>query len=393
MTGLVTIPGSKSEANRALLLAALSNGTSAVSGVPDSRDTDLMADALRSLGAEVLPGDPWTITPPEHFRGGAIDCGLAGTVMRFVPPVALLADASTQFHGDDRASERPMGPLCSALRQLGADVTGDALPFTVTPPREWNATPVEIDAGASSQFISGLLLAGARYPNGLDLRHVGDELPSRPHIDMTIAMLVPRGVEIAEPEPDHWIVTPSELMAGETAIDPDLTNAAAFVLAGVLTGGLVEIEGWPQQTNQPGAAILDIIKAFGGPFDLKACDVDLSEASELTPIVAALAAHADGTSHITGVGHIRGHETDRLQAISDGLRAIGVQVTIDRDGLTITGSTFRHGGLIDSRGDHRLVHMAALMGLTTPGVMVLDVEAVAKTMPDFTTRWEQVVAA
>jgi len=358
-----------------------------------------MTDALRAFGAVI---DGPHITPPEHFRGGAdIDCGLAGTVMRFAPPLATLADGPTSFHGDTRASERPVAPLLAALRTLGANVTAESVPFTLTPPKPWADSPVSIDASQSSQFVSGLLLTGARFPNGLDLRHQGGALPSRPHIDMTIAMLAAHGVLVAEPEPDHWLVAPGPVLAVDAVVEPDLTNAAAFLLAAVLTGGRATVEHWPMETTQPGALILGIIEAFGGwtrrdgdamtagaDGQLTACDVDLSAASELTPVVAALAAVAQGTSRLTGIGHIRGHETDRLAAIHDALGAVGVASTVHDDGLSIEGGATRHGGIIDSSDDHRMVHLGALLGLVTPGVRVARAQAVAKTMPDFIKRWE-----
>ena len=399
VTGSATVPGSKSEANRALLLAALGDAPSHIDGLPDSRDTTLMVDALAALGATV---DNGTITPPGRWRGGAdIDCGLAGTVMRFVPPLAMLADGPTGFHGDARASERPLAPLLDALRLLGATITADALPFTLTPPVRWRNGPVVIDASASSQFVSGLLLAAARFPDGLDLRHLGGALPSRPHIDMTMAMLAVRGVLVEEPEPGHWRVAPGPLRAADAVIEPDLTNAAPFLLAGVVTQGRVQVENWPAATVQPGALVLDVIRRFGGwarrdggamtagsDGPLTGTDIDLSAASELTPVIAALAAVADGTSRLTGIAHIRGHETDRLAVIAQALGAVGVDAAIEPDGLAITGGGPRHGGVIDSQGDHRMVHLAGLLGLVTPGVVVAHPEAVAKTMPDFIDRWE-----
>ncbi|MCL2652462.1 MAG: 3-phosphoshikimate 1-carboxyvinyltransferase [Propionibacteriaceae bacterium] len=402
VNGGVTVPGSKSEGNRALLLAALSDGPSTVEGLSASRDTSLMADALRALGTAI---DGTHVRPPELFRGDAsIDCGLAGTVMRFIPPLAMLADGPTRFYGDARASERPLTPLLSALQALGANITSDRLPFTLTPPAVWGGGPVTIDASQSSQFVSGLLLAGARFPHGLDLRHLGASLPSRPHIDMTIAMLAAHGVQVDEPEPDHWVVAPAPLRAVDAIVDPDLTNAAAFLLAGVLTGGRASVAHWPSKTTQPGALILGIIEQFGGwtrrdddamsagsDGALTACDIDLSAASELTPVAAALAAVANGTSRLTGVGHIRGHETDRLAAIHDALEAVGVPSVVEDDGLAISGGGARHGGTIDSADDHRMVHLGALLGLVTPGVQVARAQAVAKTMPDFIAVWESLV--
>jgi len=400
--GRVHVPGSKSEANRALLLAALSDGPSTIGGLPTSRDTSLMTDALRALGT-VIEGS--NVRPPECFQGGAdIDCGLAGTVMRFVPPLAMLADGPTRFHGDARASERPLTPLLSALRALGAEITADCVPLALTPPKIWNDGAVTIDASQSSQFVSGLLLAGAQFPNGLDLRHEGATLPSRPHIDMTIAMLAAHGAQVDEPEPNHWTVAPGALRAVDTVVEPDLTNAAAFLLAGVLTGGRSTVAHWPSTTTQPGALILQIIESFGGWWQrdddamtaganqpLTGCNVDLSAASELTPVVAALAAAANGPSRLTGIGHIRGHETDRLAAIHNALAAVGVPSGVDEDGLTIEGGQARHGGVIDSADDHRMVHLGALLGLVTPDVQVARAQAVAKTMPNFLTVWESLV--
>jgi len=409
LSAQVDVPGSKSEANRALVLAALSDGPSRIAGLPDSRDTSLMAGALKALGAGIRINRDGTavVSPPVRWRYGAeIDCGLAGTVMRFVPPVAMLAPSLNDFYGDPRASERPLGPLLDALRALGGEAVGDdsidadGLPFSLLPPIKWRNRPVVIDSSASSQFISGLLLAAARYPGGLDLRHEGPPLPSRPHIDMTIAMLKERGVDISEPETNHWIVSPGAIRAVNAVIEPDLTNGAAFLLAGVLTGGWIDVARWPDRTTQPGDLIRGVIAQFGGwtrhhdgamragsDGDLTAADIDLSAGSELTPVVAALAAVATGTSHLTGIGHIRGHETDRLAAIAEALTAVGVPVVIEDDGLTITGGGPRHGAVIDSHDDHRMVHLAALLGLVTPGVSVVNPGAVAKTMPDFMTRW------
>ena len=410
------VPGSKSEANRALVLAALSDRPSVIEGLPVSRDTSLMTDALVALGASITTTRDGltTVTPPTRWHAGAdVDCGLAGTVMRFVPPVAMLAPGPNRFHGDPRASERPLAPLLDALRDQGAHILGDdssptnALPFTLYPPDPWLLHRVVIDASASSQFVSGLLLSAARFPQGIDLTHMGGPVPSRPHIDMTIAMLRARGVKIIEPEPGHWIVTPGAIHAMDIVVEPDLTNGAAFLLAGVLTGGWTEVGHWPDVTTQPGDLIRGIVARFGGwtmprsdkamragaDSKLTAADVDLSACSELTPVVAALAAVAEGTSHLAGIGHIRGHETDRLTAIAEALEACGVAVRIESDGLSITGGGPRHGGMIDSKGDHRMVHLAALLGLVTPGVIVLHPEAVSKTMPDFATRWEAMVTA
>lgn len=397
------VPGSKSETNRALVLAALGNGPSRISGALASRDSDLMMGALREFGVDVrAEGRELVVTPPAQFRGGGrIDCGLAGTVMRFVPPFALLADGPVAFHGDPHASQRPMAPLLDGLRQLGAAVNADALPFTVSPPTSdgQNRVEVGVDASESSQFVSGLLLIGARLPQGLTVRHTGSTLPSRPHIDMTVRMLRDRGVRVDEPSATAWRVHPGVIAAVDSTVEPDLTNAAVFLAAGALTEGRVTVPGWPSSSIQPGALFLEIAERMGAVVErhgdavsvgargpLHGIDVDLSTASELTPVVAALGALADGTTTIRGVAHIRGHETDRLAAIVTELTKLGGQAEETPDGLTMVGRPLR-GGEIHTYADHRMVHFAALLALQVPGISVTDLDCVSKTMPDFATDW------
>ncbi|MDO5092006.1 MAG: 3-phosphoshikimate 1-carboxyvinyltransferase [Propionibacteriaceae bacterium] len=406
--GTAEVPGSKSETNRALVLAALADAPSLLTGTLASRDSDLMIQALRHLGVTVAENGPGVlhISPPERLHGCAegIDCGLAGTVMRFVPPVAALADGPTHFFGDPHASNRPMKGLLDALRHLGASVSGDALPFTLAPGRLAPATFVEINASASSQFISGLLLAAPHLPTGLQLRAVG-AVPSRPHIAMTTAMLRARGVTITEPDSTTWQVAPGPIAGRDTRIEPDLTNAAAFLAAAAATGGSVTVPAWPTSSLQPGAMFLTIAEAMGcdvlrspeqvtvsGPGALRAITVDLHAASELTPVVAALAALARGTSRITGVAHIRGHETDRLAALATELAKLGVAVRELPDGLEITGGIKTSGPVqLSTYADHRMVHFAAVVALVTPELSVDDVTCVGKTMPDFPERWNALV--
>lgn len=405
VVGDVVVPGSKSETNRALVLAALADGPSTLRGVLDSRDSLLMIDALRRLGVAIEGGGGmFVITPPVRFRGSLdIDCGLAGTVMRFVPPVALLADGPSSFIGDPHASERPMGPILEGLRQLGALVSQDALPFRIVPPAALGSEAA-VDASGSSQFVSGLLLIGALLPEGLTLRHTGATLPSRPHIDMTVAMLRSRGVRVAEPDERTWVVSPGSIAAQDCHIEPDLTNAAVFLSAAAATGGRVTVPGWPADSLQPGAVFLEVAQRMGatverhdggltltGPRQLQSIDVDLTTASELTPSVAALAALAEGTSTIRGVGHIRGHETDRLAALVTELGRLGISAQETQDGLTIDGGTALRPALLETYADHRMVHFAAIMALRQPGVTVTDLECVSKTMPDFPQDWAELV--
>jgi 3-phosphoshikimate 1-carboxyvinyltransferase len=414
--GRVEVPGSKSQTNRALLLAALSGGPSTVIGAPASRDTALMVGALRALGVPIEQvGERITIGRHDRPRGDTtVDVGLAGTVMRFVPPVAALASGPVRFDGDPRARERPMGPVLDALRTLGASITGDALPFTLHGTGGLAGGEVVLDASRSSQFVSGLLLSGAAYRDGLTVRHRGGPVPSQPHIAMTVDMLRAAGVRVSggDPadgtgdEPDTWRVWPGPIAARDWVIEPDLSNAAPFLAAAAVTGGRVTVLGWPADSNQPGAAILELLEAFGatietgadgvtvhGPGRLTPVDVDLREVGELTPTVAAIAAMADGPSRLRGVAHLRGHETDRLAALATELVAIGVDASETEDGLEIHPRPMRApaGRPWGAYADHRMATAGALLGLVVPGLSVDDIEATNKTIPDFPGAWADLV--
>jgi 3-phosphoshikimate 1-carboxyvinyltransferase len=403
----VNVPGSKSQTARALVLAALASGPSVIRNGLDARDTRLMRDGLRALGVQITEaGREWQVTPPARFSGHVtVDCGLAGTVMRFLPALALLADGPVRFDGDEQAYARPMGPLLEALRRLGASVEndGDTLPFTVEGSGRIDRE-VTLDASGSSQFISALLMVAARLPGGLDLRHVGPPLPSRPHIEMTVAMLRERHVRIDDSEPDRWLVAPGPIAPRDETIEPDLSNAAVFLAAAAVTGGAVTVPHWPGSTTQPGDAIADILTRFGaeasfdesgltvrGTDHLHGIDLDLSAASELTPVVAAVAALADGTTHLRGIAHIRGHETDRLAALAAELERLGGHVNETDDGLTIHPRLLG-GAEWRTYADHRMAQAGALLGLVVPEVTVDDIGCTAKTMPEFADLWQAMIA-
>ena len=404
ITGTVSVPGSKSVTNRALLLAALSGGDASVAGAPATRDTALMVGALRALGVPVaVDGERVAFSPHDGLRGGTVDCGLAGTVMRFVPPAAALADGPVAFDGDPQARVRPMGVVLDALRALGARIDGDALPFVLHGTGGLPGGGVVVDASASSQFVSGLLLSGARYDKGVTVHHDGEPVPSLPHIDMTVAMLREAGVTVDDAEPNTWRVEPGPVAARDWVVEPDLSNAAVFLAAAALTGGAVTVAGWPPGSTQPGAEVLAVLEQAGcavepgpagmtvrGPGHLDGMDVDLHDASELTPTVAALAACATGPSRIRGVAHIRGHETDRIAALAAELTALGGDVTETDDGLEIRPARL-HGGPWRSYADHRMATAGALVGLVVPGVVVDDVACTGKTIPDFPGRWAELI--
>lgn len=410
----VALPGSKSLTNRHLVLAALADGDSRVRNRLRSRDTDLMVEALRRLGATITDSDDGTtrIVPAgssDDPPGGdpvELDCGLAGTVMRFVPAVAAALGRSARFDGDARARERPMGPVIAALRALGVTVVDDGsetLPFTVHGERPVTGGRLDLDASASSQFVSALLLAAPRFADGLDLRHTGASLPSLPHIAMTVTELRRRGAEVRTPEPGRWVVGGGPIAATDVDVEPDLSNAGAFVAAALVTGGTMLVSGWPETTDQAGNAWRDIAVAFGAEVRAEAdglrftagsglpgVQLDMSDIGELAPVVAAVAAFAEEPSDLTGIGHLRGHETDRLRALACEIGRLGGTVHEAPDGLRIVPSPLRPATL-HTYADHRMAHAAAVLGLGVRGVRVIDIGTTAKTFPGFAATWERVM--
>jgi len=414
VSATVEVPASKSLTNRYLVLGALASGASTIRDPLVSRDTRLMLGAVEALGARVERGvddATWTVRPSSPLTGHTtVDCGLAGTVLRFVPPVAGLARGPVRFDGDERARSRPVAPLVDALRELGVDLRVDdhgrgTLPFTVDGHGSVAGGEVEVDASASSQFVSGLLLAGARYEQGLTVRHTGS-MPSRPHVDMTVAVLRAASVAVTEPEHGTWRVEPGEVAPLDVRVEPDLSSAAPFLAIAAVTGGSVTVRRWPAATTQAGAAMPEILEAMGadvevglegltvrgpGRAGLSGVDLDLHAVGELTPVVAALAALAGSPSLLRGVAHLRGHETDRLAALERELGALGCGVTQTPDGLHIVPGALR-ATRWHTYHDHRMVMAGAVVALAVPGVQVLDAATSAKTFPGFVRRWEQVVA-
>jgi 3-phosphoshikimate 1-carboxyvinyltransferase len=419
LSASLSLPGSKSLTNRELVLAALADGPSRLLSPLHSRDTALMIEALGALGVgieEVATGNIFgpdlVITPGELEGGSSIECGLAGTVMRFLPPLAALALGPIAFDGDDAARHRPMRTTIDSLRALGVDVSDDGrgtLPFSLYGMGSVAGGEISIDASASSQFVSGLLLAAARFDQGLTLRHTGEKLPSMPHIEMTISCLAARGVIVESPEPGVWIVPAGAIRAINVTLEPDLSNAAPFLAAAVVAGGTVTIEGWPESTTQVGADLEQLLPLFGatatradgaltidggvgviGGAVYPGIELDLSTGGELAPAIVALAALASSPSTITGIGHLRGHETDRLAALSAEINALGGAVTVLDDGLHIEPRTL-HGGVWHSYDDHRMSTAGAIIGLAIAGIEIEGIEATAKTLPQFPQLWAALV--
>lgn len=410
----LTIPGSKSLTNRELVLAALADGPGRIVAPLHSQDSARMIDALRALGVgiEAAPGeseygDDLIVTPASPLSGSStVDCGQAGTVMRFVAPMAGLAVGDVLITAHESALHRPMGQMIHALRDLGVDIDDGghwALPFTVRGHGHVRGGEVSMDASVSSQFVSGLLLTAPRLDVGLHLRHTGGRLPSVPHIDMTIEALAHRGVPVERPAAGEWIVGAGPVRAKDVAIEPDLSNAAPFLAAAMVTGGSVTITGWPAHSTQPGAMLSDILSLMGarvsrrggaltvaGTGIIHGVDLDLSAVGELTPTLVGLAAFADSASTFHGIGHIRGHETDRIRALRTGLEGLGGEAHELEDGIRVVPKTL-HGGLWRAHHDHRMATTGALIGLAVPGVTVDDIAATDKTLPQFVTLWNRML--
>lgn len=412
----LTLPGSKSITNRELVLSALADSPSRLRAPLHSQDSANMVEALRSLGTSIEPapasgdyGDDWVVTPAEELTGSTtIECGLAGTVMRFVPPVAALALGPTVFDADEAARGRPMGGLIAGLASLGVDVdanSADSLPFTVHGTGSVGGGTIEIDASQSSQFVSGLLLSAPRFDDGIDLHHRGERLPSVPHIEMTIDALRQRGVDASSDGVGAWRVAPGPISGRDVRIESDLSNAAPFLAAAVATGGRVTIDGWPEVTTQVGADLVHLLPLFGaqvdvadgritvtGPVEISGVDLDLTTGGELAPALAALAALATGPSTLRGIGHIRHHETDRLAALATEINRLGGQVEELPDGLHIVPRPLGAGRWMTYH-DHRMATAGAIIGLVVDGVRIENIATTGKTLPEFPSLWRRMVEA
>ena len=404
----ITIPGSKSVTNRALILSALASSPSTLRRPLRSRDTELMAQGLRSLGIgidetiEANGDENWLITPGPLFGPTSIDVGNAGTVMRFLPPLAALANGLVNFDGDPRSHERPLGPVISALEALGVSIDHKnrfALPLTINGSGSLKGGVIEIDASASSQFVSALLLVGPAMRDGITVKHIGDTLPSQPHIDMTVAMLRQFGATVDDSMPSQWRVEHGTLVGQDFVIEPDLSNAAPFMSIALVSGGNVTIRDWPRTTTQPGDALRDIFSRMGGKVEftneglkisgtgeIHGIDIDLHDVGELTPSIAALAALADSPSSLRGIGHLRLHETDRLAALTREINGLGGKVREEASSLHFEPSELR-SGTFHTYEDHRLATAGAVIGLVIDGINVENIETTRKTLPDFAGLW------
>lgn len=409
----VSIPGSKSLTNRWFILAAIADSPSEIQLPLRARDTDLMMGAISALGARVEVFEGRVQITPGRLSGSAqVDCGLAGTVMRFVPPIATLAKGDIRFDGDPRARVRPMRQIISALQSLGAEIEDDnrgTLPFTVHGKGSLPGGEVELDASSSSQFVSALLLAGSRYEKGIKVVHSGGPLPSIPHIDMTVQVLnhvgIEVSVEVSSSNSATWAIKPGVPRGFNIQVEPDLSNAAPFVAAALVCGGSVTIENWPAATTQAGDALRTLIPMLGGKVErvganlkfsgtgeINGIDVDLHDVGELTPVVAALCALADSPSQLRGIAHLRGHETDRLAALTTEINRLGGNVTETEDGLLIMPAKLM-GNSFSTYEDHRMAMAGAVLGLRVPNLEIEDIQTTGKTLPEFASLWHEMVTS
>jgi 3-phosphoshikimate 1-carboxyvinyltransferase len=407
ISGAINIPGSKSVTNRALVLSALASSPSTLRKGLRSRDTDLMIKALSSLGVKIeIEEDLWKITPAPLMGPAGIDVGNAGTVMRFLPPLASLAKGLISFDGDLRSHQRPLAPVIKALENLGVSIEHQgrySLPLVINGAGYITGGEVEIDASASSQFLSSLLLVAPLMKQGLRIKNIGKSLPSKPHIEMTIAMLAQYGAVVDTSIDNQWSVEPTTLSGVDLVIEPDLSNAAVFMAAPILCGGEVIIKDWPRKTTQPGDQLRQIFSEMGGEIDfvdqglrvrssghIRGIDIDLGDVGELTPVIAALASLADSPSYLRGIGHLRLHETDRLSALKNELTALGAQVLEEESALRINPKPMK-AGVFHTYEDHRLATAGALIGLAVNGVEVENIETTRKTITDFPALWSQLL--
>ena len=412
----VVIPGSKSVTNRALILAAQAKTQSVLRRPLVSRDSELMMAGLKALGVGIeektvsvngLEELQWIVTPAALRGGVKVDVGNAGTVMRFLPPLAALATGEVAFDGDPRSYERPLGPVIKALEELGVSVDHEnrySLPLKLHGTGSIPGGELTIDASASSQFLSALLLVAPSFEKGIVAKHQGGSLPSMPHIEMTVEMLRDFGATVnVDAANQSWSVKPGALHGKDLVIEPDLSNAAPFLSLAMVCGGSVTIADWPKVTTQPGDQLRSILTAMGatvsmtdagltlkGTGTIHGIDIDLHDVGELTPSLAALAALADSPSHLRGIGHLRLHETDRLAALTREINALGGNVVEEETALHITPAPL-HAGVFHTYDDHRLATAGAVLGLVVPGIEVENIATTRKTLPDFPGLWSSLL--
>jgi 3-phosphoshikimate 1-carboxyvinyltransferase len=391
-----------------LILAAIATTASTIRKPLSSRDTDLMVKGLQSLGCEIDQiktddGFDYLVKPKKLMGPTQIEVGNAGTVMRFLPPIAALATGLIHFDGDARSHERPIAPVIKALEQLGISIEHNGkykMPITINGAGKVKGGNVEIDASASSQFVSALMLLAPATQEGITIKNIGASLPSLPHIEMTIQMLEKFGAKV-EVTSNSWSIKPCELIGQDLVIEPDLSNAAPFMAAAMICGGTVSIKDWPTKTAQPGDQLRKIFTSMGAKIELSekqltisgtgqvtGIDIDLGDVGELTPSIAAVASLAATPSTLRGIAHLRMHETDRLSALANEINNLGGSVTEGPGELIIKPTIMSSTQIFNSYEDHRMATAGAIIGLAVEGITVENIETTRKTLPDFPGMWQ-----
>ena len=401
----IRVPGSKSITNRALVAAALANGTSTLTGVLAADDTEAMLDSLQRLGIDVTI-DRSTATVTVIGTGGEVppgpidlDARMSGTTARFLAPILAWGPGPYRLDGAEQMRARPMGDGFDALTRLGARIESTDqpghLPATITAAAPERTNEVRLRADASSQFVSGLLLSAPLRPNGLVVRLDG-EIVSRPYLDLTVQVMASFGVTVERPDDRSFLVLPGPYQACEYAIEPDASAASYFFAAPVIAGGRVRVVGLGRSAMQGDVAFVDLLEQMGAevergddhievrsnPAGLRGVTADLADFSDTAQTLAAAAVFADGPTTVTGIGFIRRKETDRVAAVVAELHRCGIDATEDADGFTIVPGT-PSPATIRTYDDHRMAMSFALLGLRVPGIEIDDPGCVAKTFPGF----------
>ena len=409
----VTVPPSKSIANRALVCAALAEGESRVVGVAPGDDTDAMIACLAELGIPIGVGDddslPGIAVARVSGTGGmlrqgplTLDARLAGTTSRFITAVAALGPGPYLIDGDPPLRARPMGPLHDSLHALGARVEpGEEwghLPVTVSGP-VGGADAIVMPGDVSSQYVTALMLIAPLIRDGLSLG-LSTDLVSRPYVDITKSVMEAFGAGAVHVQHRHVTVAEGVYRATEYVVEPDASSASYPLAAAAIVGGAVSVKGLGYDSLQGDAAFASVLEEMGcivtmGATDtvvmrrrdtpLRGVDIDMGHISDLVPTLAVVATRAITPTRITGVGFIRGKESDRLGDLATELTKLGADVSVDADGLTITPTDMLHAAVLDTHHDHRLAMAFGLLGLVVDGVEIADPDVVSKSWPGY---WE-----
>jgi 3-phosphoshikimate 1-carboxyvinyltransferase len=394
----VTVPGSKSVTNRAILIGGLAAGSTTIRGLLVADDTEAMIDAVSELGAEIVrsPNRIDIVGIAGRIpRAGSIFARRSGTTARFVAPVLAFAPGPWTLEGDPQLASRPMEDLYRALESVGAHVqraVGDlSLPVIINGPIK--RTTLAISGSTTSQFLSGLLLAAPLAAHGMTIEVDGDR-KSKPYIDLTVRTMREFGAHIDESESEYR-VAPGGYVGREMAVEPDASTASYFYAAAAVTGGRVRVSGLSRASIQGDIGFVDLLAAMGvsvteddngivvsGSGRLAGITVDASNMPDIVPTLAVVAAFASSRTVVTGVGFTRGHESDRVGGLVAELVRCGVEAREEEDGLVIEPGA-PHGARVHTHSDHRMAMAFAVLGLVVPGVELDDPQCVDKTFPEF----------